>query len=65
MMPPTGSRTSIGLAASAESWRARLEKLSKDRLMGRFFTASRERLREVASQLGVHYLANLRGCPAR
>ena len=49
------------LGSSAESWWTRLEKLSK----GRFFAASRERLREVASHLGVHHLANLGGCPAR
>ncbi len=35
------------------------------RLLGRFFAASRERLREVAARLGVHHLANLAGCPAR
>ncbi len=53
------------LGSSAESWRTRLEKLSKGRLFGRFFAASRERLREVATRLGVHHLANLGGCPAR
>ncbi len=53
------------LGSSAESWWARLEKLSKGRLLGRFFAASRERLREVATHLGVHHLANLGGCPAR
>ena len=53
------------LGSSAESWWARLEKLSKGRLLGRFFAASRERLREVATRLGVHHLANLGGCPAR
>ena len=30
------------------SWWSRLEKLSKGRLLGRFFAASRERLREAA-----------------
>jgi hypothetical protein len=53
------------LGASAESWWARLEKLSRGRLLGRFFAASRERLREVAARLGLHHLANLGGCPAR
>jgi hypothetical protein len=53
------------LGSSAESWWARLEKLSRGRLLGRFFAASRERLREVATNLGVHHLANLGGCPAR
>jgi REP element-mobilizing transposase RayT len=53
------------LGSSVESWRARLEKLRGGRLLGRFFAASRERLREVAARLGVHHLANLGGCPAR
>jgi len=53
------------LGSSAESWWARLEKLRRGRLLGRFFAASRERLREVATRLGVHHLANLGGCPAR
>ena len=53
------------LGSSAESWWFRLEKLSKSRLLGRFFAASRERLREVARGLGVRHLANLGGCPAR
>ena len=53
------------LGCSAESWRARLEKLKGGRLLGRFFAASRERLRQVAAHLGVHHLANLGGCPAR
>ena len=53
------------LGTSAEGWQARLEKLRGGRLLGRFFAASRERLREVAARLGVHHLANLGGCPAR
>jgi hypothetical protein len=53
------------LGSSAERWHARLEKLKSGRLLGRFFAASRERLREVARGLGVHHLANLGGCPAR
>ena len=40
------------LGSSAESWRARLEKLKSGRLLGRFFAASRERLRAVAAQPG-------------
>jgi len=51
--------------SSAESWWTRLEKLSHGRLLGRFFAASRERLREVASRLGVHHPANLGAFPAR
>ncbi len=53
------------LGTSVEGWQARLEKLKGGRLLGRFFAASRERLREVAARLGVHHLANLGGCPAR
>jgi len=53
------------LGSTAERWQARLEKLRSGRLLGRFFAASREKLREVAAQLGVHHLANLGGCPAR
>jgi hypothetical protein len=53
------------LSSSAERWRARLKKLKAGRLLGRFFAASRARLREVATALGVHHLANLGGCPAR
>jgi REP element-mobilizing transposase RayT len=55
------------LGSSAESWQARLEKLKRSggHLLGRFFAASRERLRAVAQQLGMHHLANLGGCPAR
>ena len=53
------------LGTSAESWRARLEKLSRSSLLGRFFAASRARLREVAARLGVRQVVNLGGCPAR
>ncbi len=53
------------LGSTVESWWARWEKLRQGRLLGRFFAASRERLRAVATRLGVHHLANLGGCPAR
>ena len=52
------------LGSNAESWRARLEKLIKGRLFGRFFAATRQRLREVAQQMGRRRLPNLSGCPA-
>jgi REP element-mobilizing transposase RayT len=52
------------LGSSAETWQARLEKLSKGRLFGRFFAASRTRLREVAERLGLRRVPNLGGCPA-
>jgi hypothetical protein len=37
------------MGTTEESWRARLEKPKSDRLLGRFFAASRERLHAVAS----------------
>ena len=52
------------LGSSAETWQARLEKLRKGRLLGRFFAASRQRLREVAEHLGLRRVPNLGGCPA-
>ena len=42
-----------------------MDRGSEGRLLGRFFAASRERLREVARGLGVHHLANLGGCLVR
>jgi REP element-mobilizing transposase RayT len=53
------------LGSNAESWQARLEKLIRSRLLGHYFAATRDRLREVAQHFGVHHLANLGGCPAR
>ena len=53
------------LGSNAERWWSRIEKLSKGRLLGRFFAASRDRLRQAANALGVHHLANLGGCAAR
>ena len=52
------------LGSSSQQWQARLAKLKGGRLHGRFFAASRERLREIAARLNVHHLANLDGCPA-
>ena len=53
------------LGCSAQSWQIQIEKLRGDRLLGRFFAASRKKLREIAGRLGVHHLVNLRGCPIR
>jgi hypothetical protein len=50
------------IGTSAEYWRARMERLTSGRLLGRFFAGCRLRLREVATRLGVHHLANLGGC---
>jgi hypothetical protein len=55
-----GQRARIVSAPARDATRA-----LRERLLGRFFAATRERLREVASGLGVHHLANLAGCPAR
>ncbi|MGO9914911.1 MAG: hypothetical protein ACLQIB_09395 [Isosphaeraceae bacterium] len=52
------------LGSSAETWQARLEKLSKSRAFGRFFAASQRRLREVAEPLGLRRVPKLGGCPA-
>jgi hypothetical protein len=49
------------LGTTAETWQARLERLKAGRLLGRFFAASRDRLREVSGRLKVHRLANLAG----
>ncbi len=53
------------VGTSAETWEARLEALRKGRLLGRFFAASRARLREVALGLGLGAVPNLGGCPAQ
>ena len=53
------------LGRNAQSWQLQIEKLRGDRLLGRFFAASRTKLREIAGRLGVHHLVNLRGCPIR
>ena len=53
------------LGTSADAWREHSQKLKSGRLLGRFFAASRQRLREAAAHLGVHHLANLGGCRAR
>lgn len=51
------------LGINAETWQARIFKLSEGRLLGRFFASSRERLRQLAEQLGVGHLDNLGSCP--
>ena len=52
------------LGSSAESWRARLEKLRTRRLFGRFFAATREKLREAAVRLKVRRVRTSLGVPA-
>ena len=55
----------VRLGCSAPSWQLQIEKLCGDRLLGRFFAASRAKLREIAERLGVRRLVNQRGCPIR
>ena len=50
------------LGSRAENWQARMEKLRKGRLYGRFFASSREKLREMAERLKVRRVVNLTGC---
>ncbi len=47
------------LGSSAESWGASMLKLSDSRLLGRFLSASRDRLREIAQRIGVGHLVNV------
>jgi hypothetical protein len=53
------------LGYRAQSWQIQIEKLRGDRLLGRFFAASRAKLREIRERLGVRRLVNLKGCPIR
>jgi hypothetical protein len=50
------------IGTTAETWLARLAKLSEGRLLGRFLAASRQRLREVAPRLGLRHAFNLSNC---
>jgi hypothetical protein len=52
------------LGTTAESWQARLEKLRRGHFFGRFFAATRQRLRDVADRLGMRLVPNLAGRPA-
>ena len=49
------------LGTDADTWQARMQKLNGGRLLGRFFAASRERLREVSKRLGLRRAVNLGG----
>ena len=50
------------LGTDADTWQARMQKLTGGRLLGRFFAASRQRLREVSERLGLRRAVNLGGC---
>jgi hypothetical protein len=47
------------LQSSAEIWSQRIKRLHEKTWVGRFLSASRDRLRELASKLGVRHLANI------
>ena len=53
------------LGLSAQSWQHGMEKLRGDRLVGRFFAASRAKLQEIADRIGVRHLVDLTGCSIR
>ena len=50
------------IGTDADTWQARMQKLNGGRLLGRFFAASRQRLREVSGRLGLRRAVNLGGC---
>jgi hypothetical protein len=52
------------IGSSAGSWQVRMEKLRNGRSFGRFFAASRDKLRALAERLNVRRLVNLVGCAA-
>jgi len=47
------------LQSSAEIWSQRIKRLHGKTWVGRFLSASRDRLRALASKLGVRHLANI------
>ena len=49
------------LGFSAQRLQHGMEKLRDDRLVGRFFAASRAKLREIADRIGVRHVVNLNG----
>ena len=51
------------LHTGAEQWQARLDRLRTGRPLGRFFAATRARLREIGTRLNLKHVPNLGGCP--
>ena len=51
------------LHTSAEQWQAWLDCLRTGRPLGRFFAATRVRLREIGTRLNLKHVPNLGGCP--
>jgi hypothetical protein len=52
------------IGCSAERWQVRMEKLKNGRSFGRFFAASRDKLRELAKRYNLRHVVNLVGCAA-
>ena len=52
------------ICSSAESWQVRMEKLKSGRSFGRFFAASREKVRKIARRSNMRHLVNLVGFAA-
>jgi hypothetical protein len=50
------------IGTDADTWQARMQKPNGARLLGRFFAASRQRLREVTQGLGLRRAVNLASC---
>jgi hypothetical protein len=50
------------IGTTAETWQARMKKLSGGRLFGRFLAASRQRLGEITQRLGLRRAVNLASC---
>ncbi len=51
------------IGSNSEQWHARLERLRRGRILGRFFAATRERLKEVSEQLGLRRVPTWYPCP--
>ena len=47
------------LGCTPETWGVRMAKLAGGRLLGRFLSATRDKLRELAGKLQVRHLANV------
>ena len=54
----------VRLLSSGTVWQERMTRLSGGRLLGRFFSASREKLRAAAERMGVRHLVNLQAYTA-
>jgi hypothetical protein len=52
------------IGSGAESWQVRMEKFKNGRSFGRFFEASRDKLRKLATRRQVRHLVNVVGCAA-